>query len=155
MSRDDGHVEQAVRRLGSSPTAEQRLADATRGDRRVNRLLSKAGAAIGMTITAAVNLLNPSRVMIAGELAEARSVLFDAINAAVLDNHARAGTRRHSRHTGPLGPEAAILGAATAVIRRALDMLVDAPQRSQRTLRRSHRRGQRGSGTRLVRPLRG
>ena len=47
------------------------------------RALADAGRAVGVALTYTVNLLNPSLVIIGGELSEAGDVLLDPIRAAI------------------------------------------------------------------------
>jgi predicted NBD/HSP70 family sugar kinase len=96
---------------------------AGRDDRHVRRLVADAGDAIGAALATAVNLLNPARVVVGGELADANRGLLDAIEAGIARNAIAPATARARVARGELGPHAAILGAATTQIWRELDVL--------------------------------
>ncbi len=96
----------------------------TPGDRHVRRLVADAGDAVGSAIASAINLLDPGRVVIGGPLAEAGAVFFDAIDAAIARDAIPPAAARARVVPGSLGAHASILGAATALISRELEVLV-------------------------------
>jgi predicted NBD/HSP70 family sugar kinase len=96
----------------------------TPGDRHVRRLLSDAGDAVGSAIASAINLLDPGRVVIGGPLADAGAVFFDAIDAAIARDAIPPAAARARVVPGSLGGHASILGAATALISRELEVLI-------------------------------
>ena len=93
-------------------------------DRHVRRLVSEAGEAIGAAIATAVNLLNPTRVVLGGQLADAGTVLLAAVDAGVGRHAIPPAAARVRVVAGTLGPDAAILGVATALMSRELEALV-------------------------------
>jgi predicted NBD/HSP70 family sugar kinase len=92
-------------------------------DRHVRRLLTDAGEAIGVGIATAINLLNPARVVIGGQLVDGGAVLLDAIAAGIARDAIAPAAARARVVAGELGSHAAILGAATALTSRELEVL--------------------------------
>jgi predicted NBD/HSP70 family sugar kinase len=98
---------------------------AERDDRHVRRLLADAGLAIGAAIATAVNLLDPARVVVGGELADAGPVLFDAIDQGLARDALVPALARTEVVAGTVGPRAPVLGAASALMTRELEALVN------------------------------
>ncbi|MDA0168473.1 ROK family transcriptional regulator [Solirubrobacter taibaiensis] len=114
-------LEQQLRTVRRAPVEDGWMSD---GDRHVRRLLADAGDAVGSAIATAINLLDPGRVVIGGHLAEAGVVFFDAIDAAIVRDAIPSAAARARVVPGSLGAHAPILGAATALISRELEVLV-------------------------------
>jgi predicted NBD/HSP70 family sugar kinase len=89
------------------------------GDRGVHRAITDAGRAIGHTLAATVNILNPGLVIIGGELAEAGDVLLDPIRGAIHDGAVAPAASAVRVIVGELGGRAEVLGAATTQLARA------------------------------------
>ncbi|MEW2163756.1 ROK family transcriptional regulator [Streptomyces sp. NPDC007084] len=114
--------EEAVLRAAGLEPGEDRVgllaARATEGDPDVRRALSDAGAALGIALTGAVNLLDPEAVVLGGALAGLAPWLLPSLEGEL------AG-----RTAGPvcpvsvsrLGSEGPLLGAAHSVVRGVLD----------------------------------
>ncbi|MFI2204824.1 ROK family protein [Streptomyces sp. NPDC020192] len=91
---------------------------AEKGDESVRAALRDAGAALGIALTGAVNLLDPETVVLGGALAGLSPWLLPSLE-----------TELTSRTAGPpcpvsvsrLGPQGPLLGAAHSVVRSVLD----------------------------------
>jgi len=105
-------------RRGSMTTAEM-LECLRAGDRGVARALADAGRAVGVALTYTVNLLNPSLVIIGGELSEAGDVLLDPIRAAIAQSAVPPAAAAVRITAGELGTRAEVLGAASTQLARA------------------------------------
>jgi predicted NBD/HSP70 family sugar kinase len=115
-----------LERSRREPTSVARMLDLVRaGDRGAQRSVADAGHAIGAALAAAVNLLNPSLVIIGGELAEAGDVLLDPIRAAITRSAIAPAAASVRVVAGELGSRAEVLGAATIQIARAPEALAN------------------------------
>jgi predicted NBD/HSP70 family sugar kinase len=114
--------EEAVLRAAGLEPREDRVGllagRAEEGDESVRAALRDAGAALGIALTGAVNLLDPETVVLGGALAALSPWLLPPLE-----------TELRSRTAGPpcpvsvsrLGPEGPLLGAAHSVVRSVLD----------------------------------
>ncbi|MFE7776407.1 ROK family protein [Streptomyces sp. NPDC057445] len=115
--------EEAVLRaagLGTTDRPIELLAErAGAGDREVRRALRGAGAALGIALAGAVNLLDPRAVVLGGALSRLSPWLLPSLE--------RELTRRTAEPARPaltvsrLGSEGPLLGAAHSVVRAVLD----------------------------------
>ena len=90
------------------------------GDAEVHGLVRVAGRQLGEVLAAAVNLLNPAAVVLAGDLALAEEPLFAGVRDVV---HARATTlagRDLQVLPSALGEQAGLVGCAVAALDEAL-----------------------------------
>jgi len=93
-------------------TAQDVAVAASMGDTYAAKLLREAGAFIGAALANAVNLLNPSLVVIGGGLASAGRVLLDGIQES-LDRYTMMGIVDDLRiELSRLGPDGSALGSA-------------------------------------------
>ncbi len=95
------------------------------GDRGAQRAVADAGRTIGRTLAATINLLNPSVVVIGGELADTGSVLLNPIRKAIDDRAVSPAAAAVRVITGELGDRAEVLGAATTQLARAPEALAN------------------------------
>jgi predicted NBD/HSP70 family sugar kinase len=95
------------------------------GDRGVQRALTDAGAAVGVALTSMVNLLNPSLLIIGGELSEAGDVLLDPIRAAIERSALPPAANAVRVVPAELGTRAEALGAASIQLARAPQALAE------------------------------
>lgn len=113
--------EAVLRDAGLSP-GEQRgeaLAErATAGDERARRALRGAGAALGIALTGAVNLLDPQAVVLGGALSRLAPWLLPALEQELTE---RTAGRACGVMVSDLGPDGPLLGAAHSVARAVLD----------------------------------
>ena len=79
----------------------------------------RRGRAVGETIAATVNLLNPQRVIVGGELAQAGDVLLDPIRDAVGRQSYASAADATTIVASALGDQAAVLGAAAVQLAHA------------------------------------
>ncbi|MGH2635933.1 MAG: ROK family transcriptional regulator [Actinomycetota bacterium] len=82
------------------------------GNREALRLVRDAGRIIGRVLSAAVNLLNPSIIVIGGDVAEADQHLLAGIREAVYGRSTPLATRALKIEKSVLGDRAGIVGAA-------------------------------------------
>jgi predicted NBD/HSP70 family sugar kinase len=98
------------------PDLVQRARDGHLGCRRV---LSDAGAMIGLAVATAVNLLNPQLVVLGGELGTAGDLVLDSLQARVSRAAMASATKRLEIVPGLLGDRAEVLGAVLLVLRES------------------------------------
>ncbi|QEV16530.1 ROK family transcriptional regulator [Streptomyces alboniger] len=91
---------------------------AAAGDRAVRRALGGAGAAMGIALTGAVNLLDPQAVVLGGALARLAPWLLPSLEQELMG---RMGGRACGVTVSGLGPDGPLLGAAHSVARAVLD----------------------------------
>jgi predicted NBD/HSP70 family sugar kinase len=86
---------------------------AAAGDRRAQRAIADAGSTVGAALAGAVNLMNPSRVVVGGDLAAAGDLLLTPLQEA-LERHVLPAACANTLVTaGELGHRAELLGAAS------------------------------------------
>lgn len=114
--------EEAVLRAAGLEPGEHRvefLAErAAAGDKDVHRALRGAGAALGVALTGAVNLLDPRTVVLGGALAALAPWLLPSLERELARRTAGPAC---SVTVSRLGPEGPLLGAAHSVVRGVLD----------------------------------
>ncbi|MEV7196534.1 ROK family transcriptional regulator [Streptomyces sp. NPDC093510] len=114
--------EEAVLRTAGLRPGDERgelLADrAAAGDASVRRALSGAGTALGITLTGAVNLLDPRAVVLGGALSRLAPWLLPALDQELAE---RTAGRACEVTVSGLGPDGPLLGAAHSVARAVLD----------------------------------
>ncbi|MFC8347099.1 ROK family protein [Streptomyces sp. NPDC057280] len=114
--------EEAVLRAAGLEPGEDRVGllagRAADGDEAVRRALREAGAALGVALTGAVNLLDPESVVLGGALSGLAPWLLPALEAE-LDRRTAGPACPVS--VSRLGPEGPLLGAAHSVVRGVLD----------------------------------
>jgi len=114
--------EEAVLRAAGLEPGEDRvglLAErAAQGDAEVRHALSGAGAALGIALTGAVNLLDPEAVVLGGALAGLAPWLLPSLERELARRTAGPACAVSVSRLGPEGP---LLGAAHSVVRAVLD----------------------------------
>lgn len=88
---------------------------AQNGNRDVVELLQKSGRLIGESVAVAVSLLNPSLVVLGGELALCQSYVLAAVRETVYRRSLPLATRNLQIATSKLGHDAGLMGAAQLV----------------------------------------
>ncbi|MEU5776800.1 ROK family transcriptional regulator [Streptomyces venezuelae] len=88
------------------------------GDERVRRALSDAGAALGIALTGAVNLLDPQAVVLGGALSRLAPWLLPPLEQELSE---RTAGRTCGVRVSEIGPDGPLLGAAHSVARAVLD----------------------------------
>ena len=118
--------EEAVLRaagLASSPGAEATALLAERaaaGDRATRRALREAGRALGVALTGAANLLDPTGIVLGGALARLGPWLLPPV-ARELASRTAAPEAVPDLRISALGDQGPLLGAAHSVVRAVLD----------------------------------
>ncbi|OIK06700.1 ROK family transcriptional regulator [Streptomyces monashensis] len=114
--------EEAVLRAAGLEPREDRVGllagRAEDGDERVRAALRDAGAALGIALTGAVNLLDPETVVLGGALASLSPWLLPSLEAELTGRTAGPACPVAVSRLGPEGP---LLGAAHSVVRSVLD----------------------------------
>lgn len=83
-----------------------------KGDAKIIRLLTEASGYIGHAIADAVNLLNPSKVIIEGRLVNATDLVLATIKEVVYQRAGALATKNLDIVQAKLGTDCAVLGAA-------------------------------------------
>ena len=92
------------------------IASARRGDPACQRVLSDAGESLGVALAAVLNIVNPDRVVLGGELGSAGELVLASLRER-LSRHALASAfRSASVVQGELGERAESLGAVLLVL---------------------------------------
>ncbi|UGY94156.1 ROK family transcriptional regulator [Streptomyces gobiensis] len=108
---------------GPDLTMPQVVALAREGDPGCRRVVADIGRHIGSGVANLCNLLNPSRVVLGGDLAEAGELVLDPIRDSVTRYAIPSAARQLSVVPGALGGRAEVLGALALV----LNEMGDAP----------------------------
>ena len=87
-----------------------------RGDEEATRAVRQAGRLIGQVLASMVNLLNPSLIMIGGDLARAEQQLLAGIREVVYQRSTTLSTTDLTIAVSPLGDRAGVIGAAAMAI---------------------------------------
>jgi N-acetylglucosamine repressor len=101
-----------------SVTAQDVSVAASMGDAFATGLLREAGGFIGLALANAVNLLNPSLVVIGGGLAAAGALLLDGVRESLARNTMMGIAEDLRLELSRLGPEASALGCALLAMER-------------------------------------
>jgi predicted NBD/HSP70 family sugar kinase len=86
------------------------------GDPGCRRVIGDVGRHIGMGVASLCNLLNPSRVVLGGDLAEAGELVLGPIRESVSRYAIPSAAQRLSVMPGALGARAEVLGALALVL---------------------------------------
>lgn len=102
-----------INTMGYSVKDTADIADLCRqGDSKILHLITEASSYIGHAVADAVNLLNPSKVIIVGRLVEASDLVIATIKEVVYQRAGALATKNLEIHESKLGDEAALLGSA-------------------------------------------
>lgn len=96
---------------GSDLTMPRMVQLAREGDPGCRRVVADVGRHVGMGIASLCNLLNPSRVVLGGDLAEAGELVLGPIRESVARYAIPSAARRLAIVPGALGARAEVLGA--------------------------------------------
>ncbi|MEU6341804.1 MULTISPECIES: ROK family transcriptional regulator [unclassified Streptomyces] len=100
---------------------------AREGDPGCRRVIGDVGRHVGMGVASLANLLNPSRVVLGGDLAEAGELVLGPIRESVARYAIPSAARRLSVVSGALGGRAEVLGALALALSEVGDSsLLDA-----------------------------
>jgi predicted NBD/HSP70 family sugar kinase len=101
---------------GSDLTLSRVVQLAQRGDLGCRRVLADVGRQIGTGVANLCNLLNPRRVILGGDLAEAGDLVLDPIRESVARYAIPSAARQLTVVPGTLGGRAEVLGALALVM---------------------------------------
>ncbi|WP_137992686.1 ROK family transcriptional regulator [Streptomyces vilmorinianum] len=101
---------------GADLTMERVVQLAREGDPGCRRVIADVGRHIGSGVANLCNLLNPSRVVLGGDLAEAGELVLSPIRDSVSRYAIPSAARQLSLVPGALGPRAEVLGALALVL---------------------------------------
>jgi predicted NBD/HSP70 family sugar kinase len=97
------------------------IAAAACGEPLAESLVADAGRHLGVAVANLVNLVNPARVILGGRLTDAGPVLVTALEETMRARALWTSVDASEVCVGTLGDDAVALGAATAILRDALD----------------------------------
>jgi glucokinase-like ROK family protein len=101
---------------GDGLTVPKMVQLAREGDPGCRRVIGDVGRHIGMGVASLCNLLNPSRVVLGGDLAEAGELVLGPIRESVSRYAIPSAAQRLSVVPGSLGARAEVLGALALVL---------------------------------------
>lgn len=101
---------------GHDLTIEGVIELARAGDLGCQRVIADAGGVVGTVVAALCNQFNPERVVVGGELAEARELLLESLGEAVRRYAIPAAGEAVQVVAGALGDRAELLGATVLVV---------------------------------------
>ena len=108
-----GHSRPGIVTLTDLITAAQE------GDLACTRVLADAGEALGVAVAAVLNILNPDRVVLGGELGEAGELVLASLRESVGRHALSSAVRSTSITQATLGQRAEALGAVLLVLTEA------------------------------------
>ncbi|GAB7077345.1 ROK family protein [Streptomyces albidoflavus] len=106
---------------GTGLTMEKVVAMAKEGDPGCRRVVADVGRYIGSGVASLCNLLNPSRVVLGGDLAEAGELVLGPIRTSVGRYAIPSAARQLELVPGSLGGRAEVLGALALALREMGD----------------------------------
>ncbi len=102
-----------INSMGYSVKDTSDIADLCRqGESKILHLITEASSYIGHAVADAVNLLNPSKVIIVGRLVDASDLVIATIKEVVYQRAGALATKNLELHESKLGDDAALLGSA-------------------------------------------
>jgi predicted NBD/HSP70 family sugar kinase len=102
--------------IGQPVSVKRLLALVAEGHRGARRAVTEAGEAVGRAVAALVNMLNPEKVVVGGELAQAGPIILDPIAAGIERHAVAAAAAAVEVIPGLLGERAEVLGAAALIL---------------------------------------
>jgi glucokinase-like ROK family protein len=120
----DGRSELLVGLTHGSPetvTAQDVSIAASMGDQFCGTLVREAGAVIGLALANAVNVINPSRVVLGGGLISSNSMMQDSIAKALREYSMREIYQDMDLKVSPLGIDGSALGSAFLAMTRIFE----------------------------------
>jgi predicted NBD/HSP70 family sugar kinase len=105
--------------LGPDLTIERLVALTNEGHPACTRVVADAGRHIGRAVANLVNLLNPSRIVVGGELSQCGDVLMEPLRVECTRHAIRSAADDVQIAAGALGERAEVLGALALVLQDA------------------------------------
>jgi predicted NBD/HSP70 family sugar kinase len=112
-----------ARLLGADVSVARLLELATSGDRGATRAVADAGELIGEALATVVTLLNPTLIVVGGDLATTGDVVLDPIRTAIARYGIPPAAEAVRVIRGQLGGRAEVLGAAALVLGQSPEVL--------------------------------
>ncbi|MEO0323565.1 MAG: ROK family transcriptional regulator [Myxococcota bacterium] len=101
-------------------TLEGIVSAALGGDPLGMEIIDEAGRLLGLGVASLLNVLNPGRVVLAGELVEAGELLLSPLRQTVQSRVLAESVAHVDIDRSTLGPKGVVMGAATLVLQAAL-----------------------------------
>src|SRR5215207_5553560 len=105
-----------LRRSHGEITVAEMVARARDGDLRCRRVIADAGRVIGIASAALLNVLNPQKIVIGGDLAPAGDLLLDEVREALRRTALPTAADQATVVAGELGERAEVLGALAGIV---------------------------------------
>jgi len=105
-----------LRRSHGDITVAEMIAMAKAGDLRARRVIADAGRVVGIAAAGLLNVLNPQRLVIGGDLAPAGDLLLDEVREALRRTALPTAADQATVVAGELGERAEVLGALAGVV---------------------------------------
>lgn len=107
--------------LQTDPLTVDALVDAALdGDKLARKVIAEAGRTLGIGVANLLNLVNPERVVIGGDITRAGELLFEPLEETVRTRALAASIAHAEISRSPLGEHGIAIGAATLVLKKAL-----------------------------------
>src|SRR5215213_5985474 len=114
-----GALLEMLRRSHGELTVAEMLRLAREGDLGCRRVISDAGRVVGSAAAFVFNMLNPQRLVVGGDLAEAGDLLLDGVRSSLRLSALPAAAEHAPVVAGVLGERAQVLGALALAIGEA------------------------------------
>ena len=125
-----GALLEMLRRSHGELTVAEMLRLAHEGDLGCRRVIADAGRVVGSAAAFVFNLLNPQRLVVGGDLAEAGDLLLDGVRESVRLAALPAAAETATVVAGVLGERAQVLGALALAVGEA-GVALDFPESNQ------------------------
>ncbi|MCU1624415.1 MAG: transcriptional regulator [Frankiales bacterium] len=138
-----GHSRSGINNVGDL------IAAARGGDLACTRVLADAGETLGVALAAVLNILNPDRVVLGGELGGAGELVLASLRESLARNALSSAVRSSSVVPSQLGRRAEALGAVLLVLTEAERFTTQPGPRAKGArspLTQGHRSGQQAHG---------
>jgi predicted NBD/HSP70 family sugar kinase len=109
---------------------------ANSGDAEARRMIRDSGRHVGEVLAAAVNLLNPALLVVAGDMAKAYDIFVAGLRETLYGNATALATRVLQVVPSTYGDQSGLIGSATMVLDHVLSpRLIDAGRANPRRMR--------------------
>jgi predicted NBD/HSP70 family sugar kinase len=104
-------VVEALRRGNQELTLAEILVEAAEGDNASRRAIAEAGRHVGVAVASVCNLLNPERVVVGGQMAEAGDLLLEPLRESISRYAVQAAAETVQVVPAAFGARAEVMGA--------------------------------------------
>lgn len=115
-------VKKASKAYGRSLTFDEIMRLNKKDDKNIQKVITNAGYYIGVGVSNLINLLNPSHLIIGGELALAGDILFKAIDEAMKKYAVSSSYNSVRVIKASLGEKGGALGAAALILKKMFEV---------------------------------